>query len=94
MILITVHLHREKSRADDEKAIDRLYKDVHNGGLRRKRGNDFDLSDAEDEEEARRRRRQQEYKRMRQALYADEKIGAIGTFCLVIRYKPCLTNAS
>ncbi|KAF2812453.1 uncharacterized protein BDZ99DRAFT_413190 [Mytilinidion resinicola] len=67
----------EKSRADDEKVIDKLYKDVHNGGLRRKRGNDFDLSDAEDEEEERRRRRQLEYKRMKQALYADEKVGAI-----------------
>ncbi|KAF2493462.1 hypothetical protein BU16DRAFT_583558 [Lophium mytilinum] len=67
----------EKSRADDEKALDKLYKDVHNGGLRRKRGNDFDLSDAEDEEEERRRRRQLEYKKMKQALYADEKVGAI-----------------
>jgi mediator of replication checkpoint protein 1 len=57
-----------------------LYKDVHNGGLRRKRGNDFDLSDAEDEAEERRRRKQQQYKKMRQALFADERIGEIGTY--------------
>ena len=68
---------RDKERASDEKAIEKLYKDINNGGLRRKRGADMDLSDSEDDAEARRRRKQREFAKMRKALLADEKVGQI-----------------
>ncbi|TKA72706.1 hypothetical protein B0A49_04800 [Cryomyces minteri] len=66
-----------KERADDEKGIERLYKDLQNGGLRRKRGADFDISDSEDDGEERRRKKQREFARMRKALLEDEKVGKI-----------------
>ncbi|KAL2355195.1 MRC1-like domain-containing protein [Cryomyces antarcticus] len=67
----------DKERADDEKGIERLYKDLQNGGLRRKRGADFDISDSEDDGEERRRKKQREFARMRKALLEDEKVGKI-----------------
>lgn len=63
----------------DEKAIDKLYKDIATGALRRKRGADFDdLSEDEDDAaEERRRRKQLEFARMRKALLEDENVGKI-----------------
>ncbi|OCK77670.1 hypothetical protein K432DRAFT_333475 [Lepidopterella palustris CBS 459.81] len=69
--------YADKARAEDEKQIDKLYKDIHNGGLRRKRGNDFELSDSEDEAAQRRRKKQLEFAKMRKALLEDENIGKI-----------------
>lgn len=71
----------DKERADDEMLLERLYKDINNGGFRRKRGADLDLFDSDDEEETIARRRaakQREFAKMRRALLADEKIGKIG----------------
>jgi mediator of replication checkpoint protein 1 len=71
--------YADKERADDEKRIDKLYKDVTTGMLRRKRGADLDdLSDSDDEAEERRRRKQREFAKMRKALLEDENIGKIG----------------
>ena len=67
-------------RAADEKAINKLYKDVTTGGLKRRREGDMDLSDSEDEMEQRRRKKQREFARMRKALLEDEHIGKIGGF--------------
>ena len=72
--------HANKERADDERLLERLYKDINNGGFRRKRGADVDLLDSDDEEEAAARRRavkQRDFAKMRKALLADEKIGKI-----------------
>ncbi|KAI9655233.1 MAG: hypothetical protein M1831_004943 [Alyxoria varia] len=72
--------HANKERVDDEKLLERLYKDINNGGFRRKRGADMDLLESDDEEEAASRRRaakQREFAKMRKALLADEKIGKI-----------------
>lgn len=57
--------------------MEKLFKDINNGGLRRKRGADFELSDSDDDGEARRRRKQREFAKMRKALLADEKVGQI-----------------
>jgi len=72
----------DEERKEDEKRVEKLYKDIANGGLRRKRGADQgDLWDSDDEDEAAVRRRaakQKEFAKMRKALLADEKIGKIG----------------
>ena len=58
--------------------IDKLYKDITTGLLRRKRQANFDdLSDSDDVVEERRRRKQLEFARMRKALLEDENIGKI-----------------
>jgi mediator of replication checkpoint protein 1 len=68
---------RDKERASDEKAIEKLYRDINSGMLRRKRGADFDLSDSDDDMEARRRRKRREFQRMRKALLENESLGKI-----------------
>lgn len=67
----------DKERASDEKAVDKLFKDINNGMLRRKRGAEFDLSDSEDDAEARRRRKRKEFAKMRKALLENESVGKI-----------------
>ncbi|KAK7542113.1 MRC1-like domain-containing protein [Phyllosticta citribraziliensis] len=67
----------ERERAEDEKRIDKLYKDITNGGLRKRRGGNFDLSDSDDDGDEMRRRKQREFARMRKALMEDERIGKI-----------------
>lgn len=57
--------------------MERLFKDLNNGGLRRKRGAEFDLSDSDDDGEARRRAKRREFAKMRKALFENEKIGKI-----------------
>jgi len=66
-------------RQEDEKRINKLYRDVTTGMLRRKRGGYLaDLDDSDDDLAERRRRKQEEFARMRSALLADEKVGKIG----------------
>lgn len=69
--------YSDKERADDERNVEKLYKDITNGMLRRKRGADYDLSDSEDDGEARRRMKRKEFAKMRKALLEDERIGKI-----------------
>lgn len=54
--------------------MEKLYKDVTTGMLRRKRGADYDLSDSDDGGEARRRMKRRNFEKMRKALYADEAV--------------------
>ena len=71
-------MHSDKERLRDEKNVEKLYRDIANGGLRRKRGADFELSDSDDDAEARRRRKQREFARQRKALLQDdENLGKI-----------------
>src|ERR1700760_1056722 len=71
----------DKERQADEKQINKLYKDVTTGMLRRKRGGDFDeLDDSDDDLAERRRTKQEEFARMRRALLADENINKLGKF--------------
>lgn len=71
-------LHANKARADEEKLLQRLYKDINTGGLRRKRDG-FDLSDSEDEAAERQRRKQRDFAKMRKALLEDENIQNIAS---------------
>jgi mediator of replication checkpoint protein 1 len=80
----------DKERQEDEKRINKLYKDVTTGMLRRKRGADLnDLDDPDDEAAERRRRKQEEFARMRKALREDEKIGKLGKIFREIGYARC-----
>ncbi|KAJ8118327.1 hypothetical protein OPT61_g667 [Boeremia exigua] len=68
----------DKDKKDDEKNINQLYKDLMNGGLRKRAGRDaFDMSDSEDEAEMRQRRKRADFARMQKALMSDENIGKI-----------------
>lgn len=62
---------------EDEARINKLYKDITTGGIRRKRGADYDLSDSDDDGEARRRMKRREFAKMRKALMEDENVGKI-----------------
>lgn len=68
---------RDKERAIDEKAVEKLFKDINNGMLRRKRGAEFDLSDSDDDAEARQRAKRREFAKMRKALLENENVGKI-----------------
>ncbi|EPQ62275.1 Bgt-4787 [Blumeria graminis f. sp. tritici] len=70
-------LYADYERKSDEKQVKKLYNDITNGMLRRKRRAEFDLSDSDDDGAARQRRKQREFARMRKALLADERIGEI-----------------
>ncbi|KZF19051.1 hypothetical protein L228DRAFT_264165 [Xylona heveae TC161] len=70
-------LHADKERANDEKQVKKLFRDITTGMLRRKRGADLDLSDSDDDGEAQRRRKRREFAKMRKALLADENVGKI-----------------
>jgi mediator of replication checkpoint protein 1 len=73
------NFYSDKERQEDEKQINKLYKDVTTGMLRKKRGGDLaELDDSDDDLAERRRRKQEEFARMRNALLADEKVGKIG----------------
>lgn len=69
--------HSDRERANDEKQVEKLYKDITKGMLRRKRGADYDLSDSDDGGEARRQRKRKEFAKMRKALLTDERLGKI-----------------
>lgn len=76
IVLITFG-NRDKERATDEKAVEKLFKDISNGMLRRKRGAEFDLSDSDDDVEARQRVKRREFAKMRKALLENENVGKI-----------------
>jgi mediator of replication checkpoint protein 1 len=67
-------LHRDRERANDEKEVERLFKDITTGMLRRKRGADYDLSDSDDDGEARRRMKRRQFAKMQKALFSDERV--------------------
>ncbi|KAJ5296887.1 uncharacterized protein N7443_007780 [Penicillium atrosanguineum] len=72
-------LNAEHQRNRDEKDVNKLMRDITTGALRRRRNadDDLDLDDSDDERLARRREKQREFAKMRRALLADEKIGAL-----------------
>ncbi|KAL7936939.1 MRC1-like domain-containing protein [Trichoderma chlorosporum] len=66
--------YADRERINDEKEIEKLYKDITSGMLRRKRGADYDLSDSDDGGEARRRMKRRQFAKMQKALFADERV--------------------
>ncbi|KAK5987214.1 hypothetical protein PT974_11338 [Cladobotryum mycophilum] len=69
--------YADRERASDEKQVEKLYKDITSGLLRRKRGTDYDLSDSDDGGEARRRMKRRQFAKMQKALFADERVKKI-----------------
>ncbi|KAI3396260.1 hypothetical protein diail_12342 [Diaporthe ilicicola] len=70
--------YADRARADDEKQVDKLFKDITTGMLRRKRGaGEFDLEDEDDGGEARRRMKRRQFVKMQKALFADERISKV-----------------
>ncbi len=71
----------DREREHDEKQVEKLFRDVTTGMLRRKRGAgggaDYDLSDSDDGGEARRRMKRRQFARMQKALFADERISKV-----------------
>jgi mediator of replication checkpoint protein 1 len=67
----------DRERADDEKQVEKLFKDITTGMLRRKRGADYDLSDSDDGGEARRRMKRRQFSKMQKALFSDERVKKI-----------------
>ncbi|KAI1762867.1 MRC1-like domain-containing protein [Hypoxylon sp. FL1150] len=71
----------DKERAADAAQVDKLFRDITTGMLRKRRrgggNNDFDLSDSDDGGEARRRMKRRQFAKMQKALFADERIGKI-----------------
>lgn len=59
---------------NDEKEVEKLYKDITSGMLRRKRGADYDLSDSDDDGETRRRMKRRQFAKMQKALFSDERV--------------------
>jgi mediator of replication checkpoint protein 1 len=58
--------------------VDKLFKDITTGMLRRKRGaGEFDLDDEDDGGEARRRMKRRQFAKMQKALFADERISKV-----------------
>ncbi len=57
--------------------MEKLFRDLTSGMLRRKRGADFDLSDSDDGGEARRRMKRRQFVKMQRALFTDERISKV-----------------
>ncbi|ODA82619.1 hypothetical protein RJ55_01127 [Drechmeria coniospora] len=66
--------YADRARASDEKEVEKLFKDITTGMLRRKRGADYDLSDSDDGGEARRRMKRRQFAKMQKALFSDERV--------------------
>ncbi|PNP43808.1 hypothetical protein TGAMA5MH_04090 [Trichoderma gamsii] len=66
--------YADRERINDEKEVEKLYKDITSGLLRRKRGADYDLSDSDDGGEARRRMKRRQFAKMQKALFSDERV--------------------
>ncbi|ATY65446.1 DNA replication checkpoint mediator [Cordyceps militaris] len=66
--------YADRARAEDEQQVEKLFKDITTGMLRRKRGADYDLSDSDDDGEARRRMKRRQFAKMQKALYSDERV--------------------
>jgi mediator of replication checkpoint protein 1 len=78
MYPFTDHFRSEKAKKEDEQNLNQLYKDVMNGGLRKRHAaGAFDVSDSEDESEQRRRKKQAQFRQMTKALISDEKIASV-----------------
>ncbi|KAG0130441.1 hypothetical protein HOY82DRAFT_562200 [Tuber indicum] len=70
----------EKDKAQDEKDVSKLFKDLQTGLFRKKRGADFDLDDSDDDDgEARRRAKRRQMAKLRKALMADGNIEKLAT---------------
>ncbi|RYC61274.1 hypothetical protein CHU98_g4945 [Xylaria longipes] len=74
-------LFADRERAADAAQVDKLFRDITTGMLRKRRrggdGHDFDLSDSDDGGEARRRMKRRQFAKMQKALFTDERIGKI-----------------
>lgn len=57
--------------------MEKLFKDITTGMLRRKRGADYDLSDSDDGGEAKRRMKRRQFAKMQKALFSDERISKV-----------------
>lgn len=66
--------YSDRARAEDEQQVEKLFKDITTGMLRRKRGADYDLSDSDDDGEARRRMKRRQFAKMQKALFSDERV--------------------
>ncbi|QPH05198.1 hypothetical protein C2857_002856 [Epichloe festucae Fl1] len=69
--------YADRERAQDEQQVEKLFKDITKGMLRRKRGADFDLSDSDSDGEARKRMKRRQFAKMQKALFADERVKRI-----------------
>ncbi|EFY89651.1 hypothetical protein J3459_006096 [Metarhizium acridum] len=69
--------YADRERANDEQQVERLFKDITTGMLRRKRGGGFDLSDSDSDGEARKRMKRRQFAKMQKALFADERVKKI-----------------
>jgi len=70
----------EQDKAQDEKDVSKLFKDLQTGLFRKKRGADFDLDDSDDDDgEARRRAKRRQMAKIRKALMADGNIEKLAT---------------
>ncbi|KAK7747639.1 hypothetical protein SLS62_009050 [Diatrype stigma] len=75
--------YADRERAADAAQVDKLFRDITTGMLRKRRrggggdGNDLDLSDSDDGGEAKRRMKRRQFAKMQKALFADERIGKI-----------------
>ncbi|OAA37941.1 DNA replication checkpoint mediator [Beauveria brongniartii RCEF 3172] len=66
--------YADRARAEDEQQVEKLFKDITTGMLRRKRGAGYDLSDSDDDGEARQRMKRRQSAKMRKALFTDERV--------------------
>jgi mediator of replication checkpoint protein 1 len=71
----------EREKLQDEKDVNKLFRNIQNGMLRKKRGADFDLDDDSDDEymaqERRRRAKRRQLAQIRKALLQNENLGKI-----------------
>ncbi|KKF96104.1 Mediator of replication checkpoint protein 1 [Ceratocystis platani] len=66
--------YNERERVAEEAQVQKLYKDITTGGLRRKRGTNYDLSDSESDGERRRRMKRRQFDKMQRELLANERL--------------------
>lgn len=84
---------REQEREEDERQVTKIFKDLQNGGFRRKRNAaDFDLSDSEDEEERRRAVKRRNEARLRKLLLEDTNISQIAANPKRTAFLDCLQD--
>ncbi|PUU83182.1 MRC1-like domain-domain-containing protein [Tuber borchii] len=70
----------EQDKAQDEKDVSKLFRDLQTGLFRKKRGADFGLGDSDDDDgEARRRAKRRQMAKIRKALMADGNIEKLAT---------------
>ncbi|RDA93656.1 hypothetical protein CP533_4860 [Ophiocordyceps camponoti-saundersi (nom. inval.)] len=71
--------YADRARAEDEKQVEKLFKDITTGMLRRKRGTGYNLddSDSSDSGTAARKMKRRRFEKMQKTLYADERVRKI-----------------